>query len=112
MATAGLYSRLTELSTTHKQTIPLIHRLQNISSAVGQGDDARLELGAEIHIRLKDLEDQLEVLRVDVEQLEAVGNGKRDNNNNSNNNTKNEKEAERTRVIALMKKLEEDLKRF
>lgn len=103
MASPTLQSRLATLSTTHKQTIPLIHRLQNFSSSVGQGDDARLELSAEIHLRLKEMEEELELLRVETEQLETIGNRKREND---------AKDLERERTVAMMRKLEEDLKRF
>ncbi|KAK2801376.1 hypothetical protein FQN50_007761 [Emmonsiellopsis sp. PD_5] len=101
MASPGLQTRITSLSSTHKQTIPLIHRLQNLPATPGTGDDARLELGSEIHLRLKEMEEQMELLRVELEQLESTRNRKRENDT---------KEAERERAIVMIGKLEEDLK--
>ncbi|OAX79758.1 hypothetical protein ACJ72_05923 [Emergomyces africanus] len=101
MVFPGLQSRITSLSTSHKQTIPLIHRLQNLPATLGTGDDARLELSAEIHLRLKGMEEQMELLRVELEQLEATRNRKMEGG---------AKEAERERVVVVVGKLEEDLK--
>ncbi|PGH05462.1 protein transporter SEC20 [Blastomyces parvus] len=101
MTSPGLQTRITSLSTTHKQTIPLIQRLQNLPAIPGSGDDARLELGAEIHLRLKEMEEQMELLRVELEQLETLRNRKRETG---------AMEAERERVVVVIGKLEEDLK--
>ncbi|KLJ07408.1 hypothetical protein EMPG_17138 [Blastomyces silverae] len=101
MISPGLQTRITSLSTTHKQTIPLIQRLQNLPATPGTGDDARLELGAEIHLRLKQMEEQMELLRVELEQLETSRNRKRESG---------VMEAERERVVVVIGKLEEDLK--
>src|SRR5947207_1569389 len=65
MTSTPLPARLTSLSSTHKQTISLIHRLENLPTVLGQGDDARLELSAEIHLRLKEMEEQMELLRIE-----------------------------------------------
>ncbi|KAE8382809.1 hypothetical protein BDV26DRAFT_277750 [Aspergillus bertholletiae] len=101
---AALQARLKELSTSLAQIHPLVSRLRNFTTAVGQGDEARLELGTEIHSLLKEAEIQLEVLRVDVEALETVPEGRR-------KGVDNEKELERERVIALAGRLTEDLKK-
>ncbi|EER44619.1 conserved hypothetical protein [Histoplasma capsulatum H143] len=101
MISPGLQTRINSLSTTHKQTTPLIQRLQNLPVAPGSGDDARLELGAEIHLRLKEMEEQMELLRVELEQLETTRNRKRESG---------AREAERERVVVVIGKLEEDLK--
>ncbi|EQL38601.1 hypothetical protein BDFG_00169 [Blastomyces dermatitidis ATCC 26199] len=101
MISPGLQTRITSLSTTHKQTIPLIQRLQNLPATPGTGDDARLELAAEIHLRLKEMEEQMELLRVELEQLESSWNRKRESG---------VMEAERERVVVVVGKLEEDLK--
>ncbi|EEH37738.1 hypothetical protein PAAG_00659 [Paracoccidioides lutzii Pb01] len=104
MASPGLQSRITSLSTTHKQTIQLIQRLQNFPATPGTGDDARLELGAEIHLRLKEMEEQMELLRVELEQLEAAwGSTKRWGSGGA-------KEAKKERMVVVIGKLEEDLK--
>src|SRR5436190_12605207 len=102
MTSNGLQPRLTSLFSTHKQTISLIRRLENLSTAVGQGDDARLELSAEIHLRLKEMEEEMELLRVEMEQLETSGNRRREIT---------VKETERERTGVAMRKLEEDVKR-
>ena len=93
-----LQTRLTSVSTTYKQTIPLIHRLHSWTSSPGQGDDARLELSAEIHHRLKEREEEMELLRVEVEPLESMAGNRR-------------RESEgREEVVAVMGRLEEDMK--
>jgi hypothetical protein len=102
MTSTPLQARLASLSTAHKQTISLIHRLENLPTALGQGDDARLELSAEIHLRLKEIGDEMELLRVEMEQLETSGNRRRENS---------AKEMERQRTEVAMRKLEEDVKR-
>ncbi|KAJ5306510.1 hypothetical protein N7508_005525 [Penicillium antarcticum] len=70
-STAGLQGRLKELSTSLGQIQPLVNRLHDFTASIGQGDEARLELGSEIHSRLKDAEQELELLRVDVEALDT-----------------------------------------
>jgi hypothetical protein len=84
----------------------LINRLRNFTVSIGQGDEARLELGAEIHNRLKDVEDEMELLRVEVDALETTGNSKRRGGESS------EREAEKDRAISLAEKLGNDLKRL
>lgn len=101
MVSPGLQHRITSLSSTHRQTLPLIERLQKWAAAPGQGDEARVELGAEIHLRLKEMEDEMELLRVEREQLEAGGSRKREDQN---------KETERERAVIMIKKLESDVK--
>ncbi|KAE8335450.1 hypothetical protein BDV24DRAFT_156027 [Aspergillus arachidicola] len=101
---SALQARLKELSTSLAQIHPLVSRLRSFTTAIGQGDEARLELGAEIHSLLKEAEIQLEVLRVDVEALETAMEGRR-------KGVDNEKELERERVVALAGRLAEDLKK-
>ncbi|GAB1208883.1 hypothetical protein APSETT445_007648 [Aspergillus pseudonomiae] len=101
---SALQARLKELSTSLAQIHPLVSRLRNFTTAVGQGDEARLELGTEIHSLLKEAEIQLEVLRVDVEALETAPESRR-------KGVENEKELERERVVALAGRLAEDLKK-
>ncbi|KAE8148662.1 hypothetical protein BDV25DRAFT_131038 [Aspergillus avenaceus] len=101
---AALQARLKELSTSLAQIHNLVSRLRNITTAVGQGDEARLELGTEIHTLLKDAETQLELLKVEVEALESVPENRRRAQDN-------EKELERERIVALAGRLADDLKR-
>ncbi|RDW86690.1 putative protein transport membrane glycoprotein Sec20 [Aspergillus mulundensis] len=99
----ALQSRLKELSTALAQIHPLVSRLQNFTTAVGQGDDARLELGGEIHSRLKDAEDELELLKDDVDALEATTDSRR-------KGVDSEKETEKERVIALARRTRGDFR--
>ena len=93
-----LQTRLTSVSTTYKQTIPLIHRLQSWTLSPGQGDDARLELAEEIHHRLKEMEEDMELLRVEAEPLESMpGNRRRDSE-------------EKEELVAAIGRLGEDMR--
>ncbi|KKK18288.1 hypothetical protein ARAM_002567 [Aspergillus rambellii] len=100
-----LQSRLKELSTALAQIHPLVSRLGNFTTAVGQGDEARLDLGGEIHSRLKDAEDELELLKVDVDALESTVDTRR-------KGLDAEKELEKERVVSSTRRLTDDLKRI
>jgi replication factor C subunit 2/4 len=102
---SALQARLKELSTSVAQIHPLVSRLHNFTTVVGQGDDARLELGAVIHSRLKDAEDELELIKDDVDDLESTTDSRR-------RGAGFEKETEKERVIALARRLANDLKRL
>lgn len=101
----ALQTQLKELSAAVSQVHPLINRLRNFTAAIGQGDEARLELGAEIHARLKVTEEELELLKVDVDALESAPTKRKGVD-------VGDKEAERERVVAMTKRLDEDLKRY
>lgn len=105
--TAALQARLKELSATLGQIQPLVERLRNFTASIGQEDEARVELGSEIHGRLKDAEEELELLRVEVEALDPGSDSRRKSTVASG-----EKEAERERVVAMAGRLSEDLKRW
>lgn len=105
-SSAALQTRLKALSATLSHIQPLISRLHNFTTSIGQGDEARVELGSEIHTRLKEAEEELELLRVEVEVLEAGTDTRRKSVMDG------EKEAERERVIALAGRLVEDLRRW
>ena len=102
--TTALHTRLKELSAALGQIHPLVNRLRNFTTSVGQGDEARLELGTEIHGMLKDAEEQMELLRVEVEALQNGMENKR-------KGLGSEKEEERERVVMLAGRLVEDLRR-
>ena len=102
---AALHTRLKELSAALGQIHPLVNRLRNFTTSIGQGDEARLELGAEIHAMLKDAEGQIELLKVEVEALES-------GTENRRKGMDNDKEAERERVVVLAGRLAEDLRRW
>lgn len=105
-ATAALQVRLKELSASLNQIQPLVERLHNFTASIGQGNEARVELGSEIHDRLKDAEEDLELLRVEVEALDA-GDSRR-----KVPTAGGEKEAERERMVSMAERLTEELKRL
>ncbi|KAJ5970999.1 uncharacterized protein N7479_000917 [Penicillium vulpinum] len=104
--TATLQSRVKELSDSLGQIQPLVDRLRDFTASIGQGDEARLELGSEIHSRLKEAEHELELLRVEIEALETGSDSRR-----KSLTVHGQKEAERERVISMAGRLAEDLKR-
>jgi len=102
--------RLTSLFDAHRQTLHLIARLSKLpiqpgSSSLNPGDgDARVELSAEIHQNLKEQEEELELLRQEVEDLTSTsswgGSRRRDS----------QKESERAGFAAQVVRLGDDLK--
>lgn len=73
MTIQELNARLASLFDTHKQTVNLINRLAKLPTQPGaeastsDATDARIELGAEIHQSLKEQEEDLELLRQEIE---------------------------------------------
>lgn len=106
MATAALQGRLKELSATLGQTKPLIDQLRNYTPSE-KGDEARVQLGAEIHAGLKEAEDELELLRIEVEAL-----GTSSDNRRKKSVASGEKEAEKERVVIMAGRLADDLKKW
>ncbi|OCK79342.1 Sec20-domain-containing protein [Lepidopterella palustris CBS 459.81] len=107
MTTQSLSVRLTALFESNKFVLQLIHRLSKLhfqpgSSPLNGDDDVRLELSSEIHDSLKQVEEELELLRQEVDELNVgVANaGRRDS----------EKDRERLRLAIQVSKLGEDLK--
>ncbi|KAJ5820189.1 hypothetical protein N7474_005780 [Penicillium riverlandense] len=105
--TSALQTRLKELSSTLSEIQPLVDRLRTFTASIGQGDEARVELGSEIHARVKEAEEELELLRVEVEALDSGANDRRRRSLAGNG----DKEAEKERVVALAGRLAADLKR-
>ncbi|KAH1487398.1 hypothetical protein LV164_002744 [Aspergillus fumigatus] len=103
-STAALQARLKELSIALAQIHPLIDRLRNFTVAIGQGDEARLELGQEIHGSLKEAEEQMEILKVEVDALET-------GNESGRKGVDNAKELEKERIVSLAGRLAEEMKR-
>ncbi|PKX91872.1 putative protein transport membrane glycoprotein Sec20 [Aspergillus novofumigatus IBT 16806] len=103
-STAALQARLKELSIALAQIHPLIDRLRNFTVAIGQGDEARLELGQEIHGSLKEAEEQMEILKVEVDALET-------GNENGRRGMDNAKELEKERIVSLAGRLADEIKR-
>ncbi|EEA19068.1 Protein transport protein sec20 [Talaromyces marneffei ATCC 18224] len=106
----ALQSRLKETSNALNETKPLIDRLRNFTHAIGQGDEARLELGAEIHSRLKHVEDDIEILNVEVQGLEVATSQQSKRKPTSDVNG-GEKDAEKKRVIGIAERLAGELRR-
>lgn len=102
---ATLQARLKELSTTLGQIRPSIDKLRNFTPAE-KGDEERVELGAEIHAGLKDTEDELELLRIEVEALDSGSDNRRKHSIASG-----EKDAEKERVVMMTGRLADDIKK-
>ncbi|KAI2672040.1 hypothetical protein CBS147333_3182 [Penicillium roqueforti] len=105
-STTALQGRVKELSASLGQIQPLVDRLRDFTASIGQGDEARLELGGEIHSRLKEAEQELELLRVEVEALETGSDSRR-----KSSAVHGQKEVEKERVVSMAGRLAEDLKR-
>jgi protein transport protein SEC20 len=108
--TQTLTTRLNTLSESNKVTGQLIQRLAKLDFQPGsqpldtaEEGDVRLELSAEIHETLKGIEEELELLRQEIEDVTLpVGIiGRRRNST---------QDSERTRLAVLLARLTEDLK--
>lgn len=108
MSVQHLNARLSPLNDAHKQTIQLIHRLSKHSVPLGSSllnPDIRLELSTEIHQNLKDQEEELELLRQEVEDQAITAGGA-----SSARRRNSGEEREQTEIIAQVARLAEDLK--
>lgn len=108
--TQTLTTRLTALTESNKSVGQLIQRLAKLDFQPGsqplngEEGDVRLELSAEIHETLKSIEEDLELLRQEVEDVLQQGSavlGRR---------RASVKEGERSRLAVLLARLTEDLK--
>ncbi|KAL8764913.1 MAG: hypothetical protein Q9209_007825 [Squamulea sp. 1 TL-2023] len=100
--------RLQSLSAAHKQTLQLIHRLSKHSVTPGSSpldSDARLELSTDIHQTLKEQEEELELLRQEIED-QAIDTGR----TSSARSRKSGKEREQSELTTQVTRLGEDLK--
>ncbi|KAL8842408.1 MAG: hypothetical protein Q9170_000536 [Blastenia crenularia] len=111
MSVQSLRARLQPLQDAYNQTIHLIHRLSKLSAVPGSSSldpeaaDTRLELSTEIHQSLKEQEEELELLRQEVEdQTNTAGWASGARRRNS------EKQSERTDLAAQVARLGEDQK--
>ncbi|PSN69671.1 hypothetical protein BS50DRAFT_571042 [Corynespora cassiicola Philippines] len=107
--TQTLTTRLNALSDSNKSILQLIQRLAKLDFQPGslplnsEEGDVRLELSAEIHESLKQIEEDLELLKQEVEDvLQAGGNALRRRDSS--------RESERSRLAVLLARLTEDLK--
>lgn len=110
--THTLIKRLATLSERNKAAGHLIQRLGKLDFQPGSqpldgsdDGDVRLELSAEIHETLKSIEEELELLRQEVEDVtqQSVAVGRRRDST---------KESERSRLAVLLARLTEDLKSY
>ncbi|KAI9695629.1 MAG: hypothetical protein M1820_008476 [Bogoriella megaspora] len=111
-ATLTLAQRIQSLSDNVKQTSTLITRLSNLKfqpgSTAGDANDVRVELSGDIHESLKQQEEELELLRQEIEDLSVgvpVAGPQKGRRRDSG-----EKGRERARLGALVGRLGEDLK--
>jgi len=110
MTSLPLFNRLTALADANKQTVTLINRLARLhfqpgSTALdGDDEDARTELSAEIHDNLKQQEEELEILRQEIEDLSA-------SEHSRSTRRISERQKESTRVSVQAARLAEDLRR-
>ncbi|KAH6638373.1 Sec20-domain-containing protein [Boeremia exigua] len=108
--THTLTARLTALTESNKSVAQLIQRLAKLDFQPGSqplhadAADVRLELSAEIHETLKAVEEELELLRQEVEDVLQYGPATAAKRRDS------AREAERARLAVLLARLTEDLK--
>jgi len=109
-ATHDLVTRLTALSESHRAVGHLVQRLAKLDFQPGSQPlhstnegDVRLELSAEIHESLKAIEEELELLRQEVDDVTQQGGpaGRRRDTAQEN---------ERNRLAVLLARLTEDLR--
>lgn len=108
--TQTLTTRLTTLTESNKSVGQLIQRLAKLDFQPGsqplngEEGDVRLELSAEIHETLKSIEEELELLRQEVEDVLQPSSGVLGKRRDSS------KEGGRSRLAVLLARLTEDLK--
>ena len=111
MSISSLASRLTQLSDAHKTTSALIDRLSKLPGQPGSypldpaAADTRLELSTEIHQRLKEQADALELVRQEVNDLPGPTALRR-----TSRGPGGEHEGERARLEIGVNRLSEDLR--
>lgn len=108
-ATHALTNRLNALSESNKAILQLIQRLAKLDFQPGsqplndEEGDVRIELSAEIHESLKQIEEELELLRQEVEDVvQGIGTTARRRDST--------RESERSRLAVLLARLTEDLR--
>jgi protein transport protein SEC20 len=107
--TQTLTTRLTALSESNKATDQLIQRLAKLDFQPGsqplntEEGDVRLELSAEIHETLKGIEEELEVLKQEVEDIVGT-------TGSTGRRRDSKTESERSRLAVLLARLTEDLR--
>ena len=107
--TQTLTTRLSTLSDSNKAVQQLIQRLAKLDFQPGsqplnsEEGDIRLELSAEIHESLKGVEEELELLKQEVEDLvnASASSGRRKDSS---------RDGEKSRLAVLLARLTEDLR--
>ncbi|KAL8762685.1 MAG: hypothetical protein Q9184_001339 [Pyrenodesmia sp. 2 TL-2023] len=111
MSLPSLSARLQPLFDAHKHTVHLIHRLSKLPATPGSSfldsetGDARLELSTEIHQSLKEQEEELELLRQEIEDQTNTASW-----NSPTRRRDSVRERERTDLAAEVARLGEDQK--
>jgi protein transport protein SEC20 len=109
--TQTLAARLNALSESNKATLQLVQRLSKLDFQPGttpiksEEGDVRLELSAEIHESLKQLDEELELLRQEVEDVVQGP-------PSSSRRRDSVREGEKARLAVLLARLTEDLRSY
>ncbi|KAK5124320.1 hypothetical protein LTR85_002023 [Meristemomyces frigidus] len=108
MTTTQLPQQLSQLSDTLKATNALITRLSKLTFQPGSEpleseNTVRVELAQDIHDGLKQLEEELELLKQEAEDFTAAGSG-------THKRRDSERDRERARLSAQLARLGEDLR--
>ncbi|EGD92186.2 hypothetical protein H112_00261 [Trichophyton rubrum D6] len=98
---ASLHSRLASVEASIERVSALIRRLHSFGSADIYDDDERINLSTEIHQDLGEIEEGIEVLRVETHPLDRRRHQRRESV---------PFDADAVKNVALMAKIEEDLK--
>jgi protein transport protein SEC20 len=108
MTTTDLHSRLQRLSDSTKSTSQLITNLSKLAPTTSAEDTAkeRVDQSADIHQSLKDLEEELEILKQETEDYASTGNRVAGRRRDS------EKEGQRVQITTQVERLGEDLKLY
>jgi protein transport protein SEC20 len=105
----ALEVRLATLHDTHKSTVQLINRLSNLKFQPGSlplaedEGNVRNELTTEIHDNLKKEDDELEILRQEVQESAYT-------NHSTSSSRDSEREKEQSRLAIQIARLSEDFK--
>ena len=100
---ASLHSRLASVEASIERVSALIRRLHSFGSADIYDDDERINLSTEIHQDLGEIEEGIEVLRVETHPLDRRRHQRRESV---------PFDADAVKNVALMAKIEEDLKMY
>jgi protein transport protein SEC20 len=117
----SLTTRLSTLSDSHKTTLQLIQRLSKLSFQPGstpldtEEGDVRIELTSDIHESLKQQEEDLELLRQEIEDWawedpQHAAHSLRRKDSERDNSREKEREREKLRIRVQVARLGEDLK--